>query len=476
MNNDLLFSKSHQTKLLKNVEAEYHNFIQDVRDDLKNGFTTDVVDPQFLDQLNDIIHDEIFDQYSPLKFYWMNMLDNLIYIIQLHEEILNSEEYNEGNDELSPIEEELHHLWQNSDMASTFEELLEEGLPVLEASDQLLPLLENQLISFYVIHINQFQQEFDDAIIYQTNPEIGDFDKRIYIGDQHQYIELDSKPESFPSIPVKAFRPQKNEMTIEIKEEDVAFKIKELKSILNIENKSMTVVPSCEMSVKKEKHILDMLENSFKLLKSISTELYDSTLIFTKTIIPTFDEAMLGHSLQSLPGFSTINFASDLKHEILANIVSENANHYLHTHLNQGELVHDNNEEEYFSPWNKSPSSIKEIYHDVFTNYFVFELGIKALKANHAKKIKLSKDETLFFQTSMLEKSYQLDFSKSICEKAYKNKRINKAGFEILSQIFKNLESHKKIIQLNENELQNSNSEAYEEVLGLKIFLEKNKN
>lgn len=476
MNNDLLFSKSHQTKLLKNVETEYHNFIQDVRDDLKNGFTTDVVDPQFLDQLNDIIHDEIFDQYSPLKFYWMNMLDNLIYIIQLHEEILNSEEYNEGNQELSPIEEELLHLWQHSDLVSTFEELLEEGLPVLEASDQLLPLLENQLISFYVIHINQFQQEFDDAIIYQTNHELGDFDKRMYIGDQHQYIELEARPESFPAIPVKAFRPQKNEMSIEIKEEDVSFKIKELKSILKVENKTITIVPSCEMSVKKEKHIIESLESAFKMLKSISSELYDSTLIFTNAILPTFDESNTDRSLQSLPGFSTINFASDSKNEILVNLISENALHFLHTHLNQGELFHDNHEEEYFSPWNKAPTTIKEIYHDVFTNYFVFELGIKALKANHAKKIKLSKDETLFFQTLMLEKSYQLDFSKSICEKAYKNKRINKAGHEILNQMFKNLEAHKKIIQLNENELQNSNSEAYEEVLGLKIFLEKNKN
>ena len=82
-----LFSKDFHKKLQKNVERSYLDFIEDLRIDFQKGFDTDVVDPDFLDQLNDIVHDETFDTYSPLKFYWLNLVDNLIYVIQLHEEL-----------------------------------------------------------------------------------------------------------------------------------------------------------------------------------------------------------------------------------------------------------------------------------------------------------------------------------------------------------------------------------------------------
>ena len=86
--NDQLFSKDFHKKLHKNVEKSFHDFIDDLRLDFQRGFNTDVVDADFLDQLNDIVHDENFDKFSPLKFYWLNLIDNLIYVIQLHEELL----------------------------------------------------------------------------------------------------------------------------------------------------------------------------------------------------------------------------------------------------------------------------------------------------------------------------------------------------------------------------------------------------
>ncbi|MGZ3788451.1 MAG: hypothetical protein ACXVLQ_08015, partial [Bacteriovorax sp.] len=61
-----LFSKDFHIKLKKNVEKSYRDFIEDLRDDFKRGFTTDVVDGDFLDQLCDILQDECFDKYSPL--------------------------------------------------------------------------------------------------------------------------------------------------------------------------------------------------------------------------------------------------------------------------------------------------------------------------------------------------------------------------------------------------------------------------
>jgi hypothetical protein len=72
-----LFSKDFHNQLKKDVQKSYRDFIQDLRDDFKNGFSTDIVDGDFLDQLSDILQDDNLDTYSPLKFYWLNLVDIL---------------------------------------------------------------------------------------------------------------------------------------------------------------------------------------------------------------------------------------------------------------------------------------------------------------------------------------------------------------------------------------------------------------
>jgi hypothetical protein len=209
-----LFSKDFHIKIKKNVERSYRDFIEDLRDDFKKGFTTDVVDGDFLEQLGDILHDESFDSYSPLKFYWLNLVDNLVYIIQLHEELLLEKDID--TEELTELEDELFNFWNDSELAESFLNFLNSGSPVIEASNNLLPLIENQIISFYVLHINQYQQVFDDALMYQTIPELGDFEKKIYIGDNHKSVSLKKTPTTFPSLPVLFISPVEGKLNIEI--------------------------------------------------------------------------------------------------------------------------------------------------------------------------------------------------------------------------------------------------------------------
>ena len=113
-----LFSKDFHHKIKADVEKSYRDFIEDLRDDFKRGFTTDVVDGDFLDQLSDILQDECFNKYSALKFYWLNLVDNIVYIIQLHEELLLEEDID--TDELTEIENELFSFWNDSELAESF--------------------------------------------------------------------------------------------------------------------------------------------------------------------------------------------------------------------------------------------------------------------------------------------------------------------------------------------------------------------
>jgi hypothetical protein len=470
---DALFSPVTHKKLKANVEKNYKEFIEDVREDLKNGFNTDIVDPQFLDQLNDIVNDVAFDNYSPLKFYWMNLLDNLIYLIQLHEEILSSEEFNETNEELSAPEEELYHLWRECEFAEQFLDLFNEGLPVLEISDQLLPLLENQIISFYVLHINQYQQEFDDALIYQAVPELGEFEKRLYLGEGHHIVDLQKTPESFPSLPIKAFRPENLELWTEVKEEDLKNKIKLNAPSIEIENFSLFVIPSCEQGIKRQKEFQTNIETALKRIKTAAPHLFDVFKSFTHTIIPMKDAGIVSYSMQSLPGVSSINMFERDQIDLMDDLLHENGHHYLNTYLNHLDLINEDDELIYYSPWRKALRPIRGIYHSVFTFFWALELFHGLIKSIDNSHLGFSKAEKTKIHARFLEEYYMLMDCHADLQHAYKSKKITKAGHDLLTDIYNRINGYKKFAQESENSLSELSKSNYKIISELKTDLAK---
>ncbi len=207
-----------QNAIFKALESNYKNFIDDIRTDLKDGFTTEFVDLQFLEQLFDIIHDEDLDQFTWANFHWSLKLNDLVYIIQLHEEILAQDDFNESNEDFTEIEQELFSFWQESPYVEIFQKNLEEGLSLVDTSDSLIPLLENEIISFYVLHINQYRQDFTDPIIYMANEDFGDNNKEIFLPFKSQLISFDKPIASFPSVILYEFIPEKKLVLIENEE------------------------------------------------------------------------------------------------------------------------------------------------------------------------------------------------------------------------------------------------------------------
>lgn len=466
---DNLCSPLLHKKLKANVEKNYQNFIEDIREDFKKGFTTDIVDPQFLDQLNDIVHDQVFDNYSPLKFYWINLLDNLIYLIQLHEEILGSESFNETNEELSPLEEELFQLWKQSELSEQFIDIFNDGLPVLEASDQLVPLLENQLISFYVLHINQFQQEFDDALIYQAIPELGEFEKRLYLGDNHHIVDLQKTPESFPALPIKSFKPEQLELIIEVKEDDVKNKIKLNSPTLKVDDCELYIIPSCGQGLKKQNEFVAEIDKALKRIKTSAPHLFDTFKSFTKTIIPIYETGIVSYSMQSLPGYSLINMFERDEIDLLDDLLHENGHHYLNTYLNHTDLINEDDDEIYYSPWRKALRPIRGIYHSTFTFYWGLELFFCLI--NSSKKLSLTKDEVIKVKTRFLEEYYMLDYCWLDLNHAFKNKKINKEGFNLISDIYKNVHAMKKFASETEKSLAELSHVHIKNIVDLKSHL-----
>jgi hypothetical protein len=461
-----LFSKDFHKKLQKNVERSYQDFIEDLRTDFQKGFDTDVVDPDFLDQLNDIVHDEIYDSYSPLKFYWLNLVDNLIYVIQLHEELLIEEGVD--TDELTDLENELFNFWNDSELSESFLNFLNDGSPVIEVSNNLIPLLENQIVSFYVIHLSVYRQEFADALMYQVIPELGDSEKRIYISDRHIPVSLKTTPETYPSLPIKSMTPEENKLTIETAETVIDLKMETAPAPLVFEELNLFVLPHCEVG---EKKIEDLKKNIIKALgniKKAAPHLYTTFKSFTHTIVPVNEKGIVSYSMQSLPGYSCINMFDRDSLDLMDDLLHENGHHYLNTYLNHVDLINEDDDKVYYSPWRKALRPIRGIYHATFTFFWAMELYANLSLAADKKILTFTKDEKVKIKSRFLEEFYMLTYCRSDFTHAFKNKRVNKDGLALINATYERIDAYKKTVETISAELEGLDKEAFAKISLLK--------
>ncbi len=461
-----LFSKDFHNKLKKNVEKSYADFIEDLRGDFKRGFSTDVVDTDFLDQLCDILQDDCFDNYSSLKFYWLNLVDNLIYIIQLHEELLTEE--NVDTDELSELEDELLNLWNDSELAESFLNFLNDGAPVIEASNNLLPLLENQIIAFYVLHLSFYQQEFDDALMYQRVPELGDFEKKIYLSDNHNFVNLKKTPETYPSLPIRFISTEDKALSIEVEDKILNLQIQVAPFPILLDDLKLFVLPNCEAGEKKIEEFKKNITKALSRIKTAAPHLYITFKSFTHTIVPVNERGIVSYSMQSLPGYSSINMFNRDQLDLMDDLLHENGHHYLNTFLNHQDLINEDDDKIYYSPWRKALRSIRGIYHACFTFFWALELYYNLNTASENKKILFSTNEVIKIKLRFLEEFYMLNFCYTDLQHAYKNKRINKDGYQLINLIYDRINAYKKDAEIIIENLKTLDTKKHSEILALK--------
>ncbi len=456
-----IFDIKTHSKVKQAVSTSYEELLHDLREDLTAGYTNDFFSEGFLDRLKEIIGDKELNSYSDLNFYWSTLLENVIYLVQLHEECMEAKTAKD-DEEFTEVEEELFNFWNDSDLTESFLELLSADNAILDASKVLQPILENQIVSFFYLNISKNPLLGEESYIYKAIPEKGDNDQCLYLGSTNQLVRLEPACETFPTLPIVGVNKHQNLIYLE---GDKRYVITEGLDPLTIGEKEFHVLPNCEKGFSKVEEIRTNIIKAFSIIKENSENLYNTLLKFSHTIIPIDEPSIVSYSQQQLPGYSCINvFERDFV-DLIDDLLHENGHHYLNTLLNSEELINEDDEKIFFSPWRKSLRPIRGIYHGAFTFYWALEL-FSTLFENEVLEKKFNNfDEKQKNKITLrfLEEFEMLTFCFEDLDAAYKAEKVTEEGRKLIKVIeqltFDKKELTQKAINLLDEESLNSLNE-----------------
>lgn len=455
-----IFDIKTHSGIKKAVSTTYEELLHDLREDLTAGYTNEYFSEGFLDRLKEIIGDKELSQYSDLNFYWSTLLENVIYLVQLHEECVDAKSA-KNDEEFTEVEEELFNFWNDSDLTESFLELLSLDNSILDASKVLQPILENQIVSFFYLNISKNPLLGEESYIYKAIPEKGDNDQCLYLGSSNQLVRLEPACETFPTLPIVGVNKHQNLIYLE---GDKRYIITDGLKPLKIDDKNIHVLPNCVNGFTKVDEIRENITNALRIIKENSKDLYNTFSNFTHTIIPIDEPSIVSYSQQQLPGFSCINvFERDFV-DLIDDLLHENGHHYLNALLNSEELINEDDEKIFFSPWRKSLRPIRGIYHGAFTFYWALEL-FATLFENEVLTEKLnnfSDEQKNKITLRFLEEYEMLTFCFEDLDSAYEAEKVTDEGRKLIKVIeeltfSKKDLAEKAISQLGDEELNSFN-------------------
>ncbi len=188
----------------------------------------------------------------------------------------------------------------------------------------------------------------------------------------------------------------------------------------------------------QKKHV-ENIQDAFKTLKEAAPESYERLCFFTNTIIPLKEEKMVSYSEQSIPGHSMINLYHRDRVDLLDDLLHENGHHHLNYILNTTELIIEDEEKIYYSPWRETQRPLRGIYHAVFTFYWALDLFHSLLKWDQFETF-FNIEEKQKIKMRFLEEFIMLSFCEGYLEEAYAQEKITPEGKEVIDKIFQLLE------------------------------------
>lgn len=422
-------SKLELPKLLQAHEMmvqSFHDFVADLREEGPEE-ETEGLSSDFLEHFKLIIKSKTLDQFSPIAFYWVNLIDNLIYVLQM---------WQDGDDE------GLTDFWTESEYAQAYMDLANEGEEPTAITEKLMPLLEGQVLGFYHWHISAHHKAKENPTLHQLVPDIGDHDLGIRIGEKHMVCPPDSHPDS-PALPFwnKSF--SDGMVSIDDDDGELVGGMQELET-LNIGNKVITLkgaTPDLDKKLTDEKM---RIQKALKIIEQASPRCFKALETFTESLVLVDEPGIVSYSLQSLPGYSNINVVERDFVDLIDDLVHENGHHALNAYLNFEELIEEDDDKIFWSPWRRALRPIRGMYHGYLTFYWAYAL-FSDLHRNPSNELDQRQKEKVL--TRFLEEFIMLDFCNSQLDHAFELEKILDEGMELVKEVRAVLESERSYVE-----------------------------
>lgn len=449
-----------QREAINKVHQLYKETIVEYREDVNEEYENIHLSENFQTFFKKAIFSDALNNYSDINWYWLKLIEKLVYLIYLHEELVISD----SEFELSETEDELFNFWHDSDYAKSFLNMINESKDLLSTSKFHLSLLEGQIIGFFSLQIDQ-SISFNE-ISYYNVPELGDGHNRLFNSNSHSYFNLKSNnPDRF------IFKLSSDGEYITAEKETISFNNK----VQPLDNGVYLHMSSKELDSDLD-HFKSKIELALSIIKEANPALYTTFINFTKVIVPINEKGIVSYSMQSLPGFSSINMFERDFLDLLDDLLHENGHHYMNHFLNVEELLIEDDEKIYYSPWRRALRPVRGIYHAYFTFYWAFILYKSlylATKENMIKSYEFSEQQMNKIMLRTLEEYFMIDYCWDDLEKAFEDNKITEEGMKVISFINEDLKStSKNLVQEIENKLKSQSIIDYEKVQELKNHLD----
>lgn len=452
------------TDLLKGVDQSYMEFIEDITEDLGEGYESPFLEKRFLKKLKEILTSPEIEEGGPFHIFWAHLLEQLITITQLHEE------YEEAPEEADEISEEIFDFWDSHEYSMSFMQLLEERADPVQVSIELLPLLQNQIISFYYLHFaNKFVS--DIPLLYSISTELGDSEDRVHLAKLTKMGVIDTE-EYDRLLPISRIDYEMGKLELQ-SDNDVYLKeiVTAKHTVLQIGyDKTLSLLSRDKKTDQRLPDFTKKTDRALQIIKILAPDCYLAFSFFTHTIIPIQEDGVVSYSLQALPGISLINYYDRDFVDLIDDLIHENGHHLLNAYLNQTELIIEDSEQIYFSPWRRALRPIRGIYHGVYTFHWGFKLFFEL--ASKIDQVELDTAERAKIIFRALEEHLLLGLCEEQIHHAFEESKILPEGMELMKVIFTDLKEKKNAITELQNTLKSLSSDSYQEYLELKTQVE----
>jgi hypothetical protein len=419
-----------QESLLDNLRTNYREYIEDLRKNPIVVNETAIRTEGYYELLSSLIHCNPLDNFTPKNFFWINLIDDLLWIDELTMTSSKEEDF----------EELIYAFWEDSEYAGDFFQLIQEQTHFTNANLELINLLSEHILGFYYLQILE-KYNGSNPVLYRIQEDMGDSDKIIRVGEASHYFELLKEHETFPTLMI--LEKQKSKIILSSRGNRDEIPLQENQSFIEISSQKILPILFPEtLNEQQVRSISTKITRSINTIKNVSPYLLETFCNFTNVLIPITQKELVSHSIQELPGYSSINFSDRDFVDCIDDLMHENGHHILNCILNITELIFEDDEKIYYSPWRRSLRPIRGLYHAYCTFYWAaklfHELSMSIITSKDKNIIQFDNDEKQKIYSRFLEEYYMLSFCHDQIEIAYReDKKISKEGYNIY-QLFKN--------------------------------------